>query len=234
MADRICSIIGCDRKARSRGWCSAHYMRWSRLGDPTAGAPLNRVGDKKTCVVTDCGREVVARGWCSQHYDRWKRHGDPEGSASPQPPEQRFWSLVHMMGPCWVWQGHMNAYGYGRFGYDNREVFAHRYSYELAYGLITPGCDIDHVCHNTACVRPEHLRVVTHKQNLEHRRGANANSSTGVRGVSQTRSGRWNARVKHYGIAVNLGNFRTLEEAEAAVIARRNELFTHNDMDRTQ
>ena len=27
-----CSVDGCDRPAQSRGWCSAHYMRWHRHG----------------------------------------------------------------------------------------------------------------------------------------------------------------------------------------------------------
>jgi len=35
-----CSITDCGRKAlNSRGWCNAHYLRWRRHGDPTAGKP---------------------------------------------------------------------------------------------------------------------------------------------------------------------------------------------------
>ena len=37
----------------------------------------------------------------------------------------------------------------------------------------------------------------------------------------------------HRGVHHYLGLFPTLEQAEAAVVAKRNELFTHNDMDRT-
>lgn len=34
-----CSITGCEKAARARGWCSAHYGRWRVHGDPlNAGA----------------------------------------------------------------------------------------------------------------------------------------------------------------------------------------------------
>jgi hypothetical protein len=37
MPDRTCSIEGCVKPARTRGWCGAHYRRWSLHGDPLAG-----------------------------------------------------------------------------------------------------------------------------------------------------------------------------------------------------
>lgn len=35
MSVAVCSIDGCDRDVRARGWCSMHYQRWERHGDPT-------------------------------------------------------------------------------------------------------------------------------------------------------------------------------------------------------
>jgi hypothetical protein len=32
-----CSINGCGIQAKARGWCSAHYHRWQRHGDPLGG-----------------------------------------------------------------------------------------------------------------------------------------------------------------------------------------------------
>lgn len=38
MADlRICSIDGCGKPLKARGWCNAHWRRWNRNGDPLAG-----------------------------------------------------------------------------------------------------------------------------------------------------------------------------------------------------
>lgn len=39
--DRLCSIPGCEKRAFKRSWCSAHYGRWWRHGDPTAGTTAN-------------------------------------------------------------------------------------------------------------------------------------------------------------------------------------------------
>jgi hypothetical protein len=33
-ADVQCSVEGCDRIAKSRGWCNKHYLRWRKSGDP--------------------------------------------------------------------------------------------------------------------------------------------------------------------------------------------------------
>ena len=37
MPKRLCSIEGCSNVHEARGWCSSHYRRWKRHGDPFAG-----------------------------------------------------------------------------------------------------------------------------------------------------------------------------------------------------
>jgi hypothetical protein len=146
--------------------------------------------------------------------------------------EQRFWPKVDKSGDCWLWTAHTSNVGYGMIGVANTMRTAHRVSYEMAYGEIPEGMDLDHICGVRACVRPEHLRPTTRKQNMENLRGANRNNlSSGVRGV--TRDGKkWKAQVCHQGKGYTVGRFDTIAEAEAAAIAKRNELFTHNDDDR--
>lgn len=35
---RICSVEGCCKLIKARGWCNAHHRRWMRHGDPLKGA----------------------------------------------------------------------------------------------------------------------------------------------------------------------------------------------------
>lgn len=36
---RVCSVEDCERRAVCRGWCSMHYQRWHRHGDPLVVLP---------------------------------------------------------------------------------------------------------------------------------------------------------------------------------------------------
>jgi len=146
---------------------------------------------------------------------------------------ERFWSKVEKTETCWTWIGALNHNGYGHYRFNGKASRVHRIAYTDVNGPIPDGATVDHVCHNRACVRPEHLRLVTGKQNQENRGGANSNNSTGSRGVTfDKRRGLYFGRVTHERIAHFAGYFATVAEAEAAVIAKRNELFTHSDMDR--
>lgn len=147
--------------------------------------------------------------------------------------DQRFWQKVAKTPSCWLWTGTLSRTGYGGFRKDGRMQKAHRVSYEMHVGPLSPDIEIDHICHNRACVRPSHLKASTRKQNTENRSGARRGSASGVRGVSPYRDGkRWVASVGHLGRNIYIGIFDTIPEAEAAARAKRNELFTNNLLDR--
>ncbi len=82
---------------------------------------------------------------------------------------QRFWSKVSVAeNGCWVWTAFKDKYGYGRFCMvTGISRFSHRLAYEFLVGPIPAGLEIDHTCHNPACVNPTHLEPVTHKVNVQ-------------------------------------------------------------------
>lgn len=144
-----------------------------------------------------------------------------------------FWAKVDKTNDCWLWIASKNRAGYGHFRSHGRSLGAHRVSYEMANGPIVGKWEVDHTCHNRDCVKPDHLRLTTRKQNCENRKGADRDNSSGVRGVSWKASSRkWQATIKHNQVHIYLGLYQTIAEAEAVVVAKRLELFTHNDADR--
>lgn len=64
---------------------------------------------------------------------------------------------------CWLWTGHINPKGYGRFGAGE---MAHRASLRRECIPVPPGMEVDHTCKTRCCVNPDHLEVVTHRENL--------------------------------------------------------------------
>ena len=124
--------------------------------------------EQRTCSVEDCGRPHEARGWCQNHYALWRRNGEPKklGRNNP-PPEVRVWrNIAKTEDGCWRWLGTKTEDGYARIVIDGKRTGVHRFMYEQAFGPITPGLQIDHLCRVRDCVNPDHLEAVTCRENL--------------------------------------------------------------------
>jgi len=80
----------------------------------------------------------------------------------------RFRELVEgVPSRCWLWKGNLSK-GYARFYLPEKqqEVYAHRWSWELANGPIPSGFELHHKCKNKACVNPQHLELISHRDHM--------------------------------------------------------------------
>lgn len=197
---------------------------------------------KQKCKIDSCGSPLYCRGWCVRHYQRWRAHGDPQAppvKREKADPIERFWSKVQLTEKedgCWVWGGTISKGGYGQFAESGRSIRAHRYSYEYLEGSIPEGMVLDHACRNRLCVRPHshHVRLATPKQNSENI-ALNPSNKSGVRGVFwESPRQCWKAVVQHHKKIYFVGRFNDLAEAAEAARVKRNELFTHNILDRSE
>lgn len=91
----------------------------------------------------------------------------------------RFWQRVNKTDRCWLWIGNVGRGGYGYITHHGNNRLAHRVSYELAYGSIPENMDVLHCCDTPGCVRPDHLWVGTHSDNMQDkmRKGRSNNPS---------------------------------------------------------
>lgn len=135
------------------------------------------------CSVRGCRRDVEAFGWCEMHYHRWYRHGNPEAKMRPGKPkgfagslQDRFWRKVDKEAApawgCWRWTGATTS-GYGAIadrGNSPPRHRAHVLSWTWVNGPVPDGLELDHYryparCIGRACVRPSHLKAVSHREN---------------------------------------------------------------------
>lgn len=85
----------------------------------------------------------------------------------------RFWAKVEKKegDECWIWCGVVSRGGYGSFKIRGKFISAHRFSWMLHNGDIPisgghHGICVLHTCDVRSCVRPDHLWLGTHDDNM--------------------------------------------------------------------
>ena len=112
--------------------------------------------------------------------------------------------------------GSPTADGYTKIGVSRKSYKAHRLAWLYVYGT-WPTYQIDHINRDRADNRICNLRDVTHQQNLCNT-NTYSNNTSGHKGVRYC-DGKFVARIRVNYRLVNLGYFKTFDEAVAARVA---------------
>ena len=193
----------------------------------------------RTCTFPECAKQHHARGYCWGHYEQWKRGRTLVPIRLMERPGTplavRLENRTADEGECRVWTGFRNKDGYGVMNNTSGARLVHRAAYELVHGPTPPGMVIDHMCHNPACVRVEHLQAVTPSENSQNLGGLNPRNTTGFRGVYlNKRTGRYQVFARSGGERFYGGTYATAEEANESAVELRNRVQTNNLRDRAK
>lgn len=80
---------------------------------------------------------------------------------------ERLWVHVGIgAGGCWIWDGSRFPTGYGRLTLGGQTYYTHRIMHMIFVGEIAKGLHTDHLCRVRECCNPDHLEVVTCRENI--------------------------------------------------------------------
>ena len=87
---------------------------------------------------------------------------------------------------CWIWNLSVGSHGYPQGSVPDvtgqRVSLAHRISYWAFKERPEENLQVDHLCRVKRCVNPEHLELVTQRQNIRRQFGGNENTKLCRRG----------------------------------------------------
>lgn len=118
-------------------------------------------------TLAEVGDEL---GMAFTTIQKWMdKHDIPRRGTGPI--EERF-ELYHEGGSedeCWEWKMVTDQWGHGGIYDENMDKhrYAHRVAYEMEYGEIPDGKQINHGCRNPKCVNPNHLYAGTQQENVD-------------------------------------------------------------------
>ncbi|WP_054029086.1 hypothetical protein [Bacillus sp. FJAT-28004] len=78
----FCTIEGCSKAVKAKGWCAMHHQRYLRYGNPYYVRPNKNVYHRRPikpmrstrlCELNGCDRVHAAKGMCRVHYNANKK-----------------------------------------------------------------------------------------------------------------------------------------------------------------
>lgn len=186
-ANRICTIKGCGKAHRARGWCSTHYCRWLNTGDPLGFKVRSK--EKQTWTKKIRPVKIVGPDCFITLSDGTTAVCDAEDADLVR---GNNWSLG---------AGNHPISGLGK----------------LAHVILGRSCHwIDHKDRDARNNRKSNLRYATKQENAWNRSKAKGKSSQ-FKGVSfRSDRGTWMACIGFNGRTIKLGTFATEREAAEA------------------
>lgn len=159
-------------------WCDVKgFHNWSHF---KAHMKVSHPPETRRIACPDCDRVFSHPPAFQQHH-----------RAYHQPYDDRFFSQVHITSGCWTWTGCIDTNGYGQMMVGRKRHLVHKLAYLNMVGPIAPGLELDHLCFNRLCVRPDHLEAVTKRENIRRMHAHTAGSE-----------------CPHCGLVTNLSNLK--------------------------
>ena len=126
-------------------------------------------------------------------------------------------------------KGSKNSNGYLNLDYTIEGTRHYKKIHRLVALAFIPNPDdkaeVDHIDNNKTNNNAYNLRWCTHSENGQNK-GIQSNNTTGTKGIYYRKDNKnWRAIIQHNGVSINLGHFKTKEEAIYARKKKANELF---------
>ena len=225
-----CSVFNCVNESKCKTYCFKHYERFKKTGDPLKTPTGREHGKRSVCIIFDCKRIVEGFGYCRKHYDRIRTSGNPLKRTRFDKNEvvdlQDGISKISLYNKKGVeiacalvdskyvegvkrhkWAGVKK--GKSIYVKTDTRVEGKRKTLYLANLIIGEkrGHQVDHISGDPLDNRRSNLRFVTQQQNLMNRVRAKGYSK-------EKASGLWHTYIDFSNKRIQLGRFKTEEEAK--------------------
>lgn len=219
-----CNVTECNLYQYAKGYCIKHYTRLSIHGSPTYRKiavkwRFNRcsVYVRTTCDVQGCSNWKFAYGYCQMHYARLRNHGDVNkvikvvGENRTMHPLYKAYHAMHdrCENPN---NTHFRYYG-GR-GISVCERWSGQRGFPNFLedmGERPQGMSLDRI-DNDGDYEPENCRWAT-KATQQYNQRLSVKNTSGHKGVTLYKNGKWTAQIYIKGKKKHLGYFTKKEDA---------------------